>query len=186
MELESIIQSIYPISKNASNRIEDLVKVIVVKKNEIILNADKVENKMYFVKSGIVRAFSIVDGKEITFWFGKEGDVALSMQSYIHKLHGYEYLQVLEESELYEITITELQNLYEKDIEISNWGRKLAENELVKTEERFINIITKSAVERYHYLLNNQPEIISRIQLSYIASYLGIAQASLSRIRNMI
>ena len=64
--------------------------------------------------------------------------------------------------------------------------RKKAENELVKTEERFINIITKSAVERYHYLLNNQPEIISRIQLSYIASYIGIAQASLSRIRNMI
>ena len=76
-----------------------------------------------------------------------------------------------------------LHELFGKDIHISNWGRKFAEQELLKTEERFISRQLKTSTERYRELMNNNPDLLQRVQLGYIASYLGITQVSLSRIR---
>ncbi|MEG2100855.1 MAG: Crp/Fnr family transcriptional regulator, partial [Flavobacterium sp.] len=76
-----------------------------------------------------------------------------------------------------------LQKLFEIDIHIANWGRKFAEKELIKTEERLISHQFSNATERYLELLQNNPQLIQRVQLGYIASYLGISQVSLSRIR---
>jgi len=92
----------------------------------------------------------------------------------------------LEYCTLYQLKIDDLRQLFETDIHIANWGRKLAEKELVKTEELFISRQFRTASQRYEELLTKQPEIIKRVQLGYIASYLGITQVSLSRIRSEI
>ena len=76
-----------------------------------------------------------------------------------------------------------MQNLFYKDINIANWGRRFAEQELIKTEERLISRQFSNATERYKELLENNPDLLLRIQFGYIASYLGITQVSLSRIR---
>jgi len=73
--------------------------------------------------------------------------------------------------------------LYNSDIQVANWGRKFAEQELVKIEERFISRQCKTAVERYRELIGNDPDLLQRVQLIHIASYLGITPVSLSRIR---
>ncbi len=89
----------------------------------------------------------------------------------------------MEDSVLYRIANSTLQELYLHYIGLSNWGRKLAELELIKTEERLINRQFKTAAERYHELISNAPSLIKRVQLGHIASYLGITQVTLSRIR---
>ncbi len=75
---------------------------------------------------------------------------------------------------------------YATNLEIANWGRKLAEIELIKTEERFISRQLGTAIDRYKKLLEENPSLINRVQLGYIASYLGISQVTLSRIRTEI
>ena len=107
----------------------------------------------------------------------------ISMKSYTQDEKGYEDIELLEDCELYELKKEDLQKLFDSDIHISNWGRKFAEIELVKTEERLISRQFKNATDRYLELLTNHPELIRRIQLGHIASYLGITQVSLSRIR---
>lgn len=94
-----------------------------------------------------------------------------------------EDIELLEDCELYELKIQNLQKLFEKDIFIANWGRRFAEQELIKTEERLISRQFRTARERYKELLKNNSDLIQRVQLGHIASYLGITQVSLSRIR---
>ncbi len=105
------------------------------------------------------------------------------MRSYVENKPGYENIELLEACELYELKIDNLRKLYQQDIHIANWGRRLAEQELIKTEERLISRQVRAAGERYKDLMKQHPEFLQRIQLGYIASYLGITQVSLSRIR---
>jgi CRP-like cAMP-binding protein len=106
------------------------------------------------------------------------------MKNYVENQKGYETIELLEPCELYEIQTEDLRKLFNSDIHIANWGRKFAEQELIKVEERFIFRQCKTALERYKDLINNDPALLQRVQLAYIASYLGITPVSLSRIRS--
>lgn len=186
MEIEQILDQISPLSSQSIQLIADKIQLIRLSKNTTLIDADKVEKKLYFIKKGIVRAYTIDDGKEITFWFGKEGDLILTMRSYVENKIGYETIELMEDCELYEIKSSDLQLFYATNLEIANWGRKLAEIELIKTEERFVSRQLGTAIDRYKKLLEENPSLINRVQLGYIASYLGISQVTLSRIRTEI
>ncbi|MDR6405645.1 CRP-like cAMP-binding protein [Chryseobacterium ginsenosidimutans] len=152
-------------------------------KNFCLMEADKVIPHIYFIKKGIVRAYASADDKDITFWFGIEGETIVSMKSYVENKPGYENIELLENCELYKLETESLRKLFNEDIHIANWGRKFAERELVKTEELIISRQFKTALERYKDLIKHKPILLQRIQLGHIASYLGITQVSLSRIR---
>ncbi len=152
-------------------------------KGHILFEADKIEKNIYFIKKGIARAYSYSEENQITFWFGKEGDPIVSMKSYVSNEKGYEDVELLEDCVLYELKTEKMHTLYEQDIQIANWGRKFAELELIKSEKRLISLQFENATQRYAALIKNNPSLLLRVQLSYIASYLGITQISLSRIR---
>lgn len=186
MNIEQIINTIFPLPKESLRLLKTLITEIEFPKDSIILKAGKVEKNLFFLKKGIVRAFKPQENQDVTFWFGKEGDVVLPMKSYVENGKNYENIQLLEDCVLFELKIEDLKKLFETDIHIANWGRKLAEKELMKTEELFISRQFRTASQRYEELIRDQPEILKRVQLGYIASYLGITQVSLSRIRSEI
>lgn len=183
MNIDTILDQIFPLSEHSKSVLKNLISEIDFPKDSIIIKAGKVEKTIYFIKKGIVRAFVPQENQDVTFWFGKEGDVVLPMKSYVGNDNNYENIQLLEDSVMYQLEIASLRELFETDIHIANWGRKLAEKELVKTEELFISRQFRTASQRYLELLSEQPEILQRVQLGYIASFLGITQVSLSRIR---
>jgi CRP-like cAMP-binding protein len=183
MEIFQILNQIYPLSENSKLKIQNCIEEVHYSKGHHLIKAEKMEKSIYFIKKGIARAYSNRDNNEVTFWFGLEGDILLSLKSYVMNQKGYEDIELLEDCELYQLKTEYLQTLFETDINIANWGRKLAEKELVKTEERLISRQFRVAAERYKELITNNPDLIQRIQLGYIASYLGITQVSLSRIR---
>jgi len=183
MLLDDIINDIYPLPIGSLKKLQDIVTEVIYPKGYLLLEADKIERSLYFIKKGIARAYSNLKDTEITFWFGTEGETIISMRSYIEDKKGYENIELLEDCTLYEMNTNDLKQLFESDIHITNWGRKLAEKELIKTEERMINREFRTASDRYHELMLEQPQLLKRVQLGYIASYLGITQVSLSRIR---
>ncbi|MCC9044073.1 Crp/Fnr family transcriptional regulator [Myroides sp. M-43] len=184
MNLEQIIDNIYPLSKPAKDKLIAIFTEITFPKNYLLSEYEKHENYFYFIKSGLVRAYALQEDRELTFWFGTDGDPALSMYNYILNRPSYETIDLIEDSALYFTKNSQLEKLYTSDIEIANWGRKFAEIELLKTEERSITRQIKSAKERYNDLLENEPHLLNRVPLKYIASFLGITQVSLSRIRS--
>ncbi|MCP2025501.1 CRP-like cAMP-binding protein [Flavobacterium sp. HSC-32F16] len=183
MDISSILDHIYQLPEQSKKGLLLTINLITYRKGHIILKAGKVESSIYFIKKGIVRAYINEGNNDVTFWFGKEGETIISMKSYVENQNGYENIELLEDCELYELKTADLERLFNSDIHIANWGRKFAEKELIKTEERLIPKLFKNASERYLDLITNHPELIKRIQLGHIASYLGITQVSLSRIR---
>lgn len=156
---------------------------IEVRKGTTVITAQKIERYVYFIESGIARAYKETEKGETTIWFGGIGDVMISFLSFFKNEPGYENIEVLEDSVLYRISSVQLQRLYGQYIHIANWGRKFAEQELIKTEQRFMDLQFKTATARYRDLLTHSPNILKQVQLGYVASYLGITQVSLSRIR---
>ncbi|MCM1036009.1 MAG: cyclic nucleotide-binding domain-containing protein [Bacteroides sp.] len=119
-------------------KIEMAATRLTVPRGKCIVTAGTVCRHVYFVAGGAVRAFCYAKGREITFWIGEEGSVALSMQSYIDGTAGYESIVTLEDSILYRISVDALHSLYSSDLSIANWGRKFAEKEILRAEQALI------------------------------------------------
>ena len=183
MDILEIINSIYQMPQSSMDKLIKHLSKVTYPKGFLILEAGKVETNVFFLEKGIARAYIPVDGKEITFWIGKEGATIVSLKSYVSNQQGYETMELMEDSILYVLKRSDLYELFKEDIHIANWGRKFAELEFLQTEERLIPLLFTTASERYKILLENNPDLLQRMPLECLASYLGITPVSLSRIR---
>ena len=127
-----------------------------------------------------------MEGKEITHWFGFENDFVTSFHSFITQKPAVENIQLLEGSILWAISKETLSGLFNKHHEIERLVRIVYEKYYIRLEERFVNAQFKTATERYENLLLQTPHILERMPLGHIASYLGISQETLSRIRSKL
>ncbi len=186
MQLQAILDSIYILPEQSKARLEAAFSEVRYPRGHVLLRPGKIETMLYFIGSGSGRAYAEQGEGETTFWFGIEGAALLSMNNYVHGRPSYEHVDLLEASLLYAIPMPELKRLFLEDLAIANWGRVFAEQELIRTEERLISRQFRTAEDRYLELLQRHPEILLRVPLRHIASYLGITPISLSRIRRKI
>lgn len=184
--MENIIRKIrtyYPVSNEALEALVSLFERVVFPSKTIIIHAGKLDRKVYFIEKGITRSYVLHNGKQLTTWFSKEGDAACgSWDLYRHKA-GFEYVETLEETTVYSISVEQLDELYRSYIDLANWMRVLQQENFLRLQDMHIRRLSWPAQERYEYLTRECPEIIRRANLGYIASFLGITQQSLSRIR---
>lgn len=184
MTSHEIIRSIYHNMPEASlNLLAGEMDKVSYPRGTQILKSGNVERSVFFVRKGIVRAFIEHESRQITFWFGMEGATVVSLKSYINGMPGYETIECIEDTSLYMLRRDVLERLFQEDVNIANWGRKFAETEFLKAEEKFIPMLFTTAGERYEALLKKQPELLRRVSQECLASYLGVTAQSLSRIR---
>lgn len=186
MDLETIINGIYRLPSESLAAFKVCFEEKHYYKGALLYKQNAKANAIYFVKEGLVRAFARRGKKQITFWLGFEGELAFPIQSVFSGTEEYAGIELLEDSVIYEISLLRLQELYRTDIHIANWGRKYAEYACIVAEKQFISRQFRTSLERYCDLLEKRPEIIRRVPLGIIASYLGITQVNLSRIRAMV
>lgn len=172
------------LSDDAQIALRDSFTKISISKNEFLLTQGQVCRHLYFLEKGALRGFYNLDGKEITHWFSFENDFVTSFHSFITHKAAVENIQLLEGSILWAISKETLTNLLNQYHEIERLMRIAYEKYYIRLEERFVNAQFKTASERYENLLLQTPHIIERVPLGYIASYLGISQETLSRIRS--
>lgn len=153
-------------------------------KNEYLVKEGNVCRHLYFLQQGALRGYYNLDGKEITHWFAFEQDFVTSFHSFITRQPAVENIQLIEGSILWSITKEKLTRLLNEYHEIERLVRIAYENYYIRLEERYVNAQFKTATERYQELLLQSPHIIERVPLGAIASYLGISQETLSRIRS--
>jgi CRP-like cAMP-binding protein len=122
----------------------------------------------------------------VTHWFSLAPDFFTSFHSFITLKPAVENIQLMEPSVLWSISKEQLSGLMQKYHEIERLVRIAYEGYYIRLEERFVNAQFKTATERYLDLLEQSPHILDRMPLGYIASYLGISQETLSRIRSRI
>lgn len=157
---------------------------MVLSKNDYLVFEGQLCRYLYFLQHGALRGFYNLDGKEITYWFAFEDDFVTSFHSFITQQPAIENIQLLEGSVLWAISKDNLSRLMNQHHDLERLVRVAYEKYYLRLEERFVNAQFKTATERYQNLLVQTPHIIERVPLGYIASYLGISQETLSRIRS--
>ncbi|MBL0330125.1 MAG: Crp/Fnr family transcriptional regulator [Bacteroidetes bacterium] len=183
MTFLSHLSSVLSVSKSLEKELSQLTKQIHVSKNNTIVEIDSRCNDLYFVEKGLLRGFYLDDGKEITNWFAQEGEFATCFYAFVSKQPSFETIEALEDSVLTQVSFSALQQLYIQFPETERLGRIITENYYIKLEERLLSLQFKTAKERYQNFLLSKPSLLQRTSLGQIASYLGITQETLSRIR---
>ncbi|PRD46668.1 Crp/Fnr family transcriptional regulator [Sphingobacterium haloxyli] len=183
MDALTIIRRIAPLKAEDQQALLILFEEVTFKKHDNIIETGKNSRYLYFLKTGSCRIFYYKEHREVILDFAFPGDALISLNSYVHGKPGYETIQSLEPVTAYRIHVAQLQSLFANTLGIANWGRKLAEVETLKIEYRLMSKLFKTASESYQDLLNRAPELVKQIKLGFIASYLGISQVTLSRIR---
>lgn len=173
------------LSKEAENAISEIAKEMTIKKNALLQPIGHTCKTIYFIKKGVARIYYFKDGIDITESFSFENNIIARVESLFTGNPSRKAIQILEDSELIAINSTQLFKLYDKYPEIERLFRLIFESAYVNTVDRIEGIQFHSAEERYKALMIEAPDVIKRIPLKYIASYLGITQVSLSRIRGI-
>ena len=138
----------------------------------------------YFIEKGMTRSYWLVDGEEFTTSFAYDGCIVFSMDELYYNEVSQEFVETLEEVEAYRILITDLRRLWETNLELSNWGRIIHQNEYRRLHQSHKDRLSLSAAERYLNFIKQFPDVCQRCNLGYIASYLGITLPTLSRLRS--
>lgn len=158
----------------------------VAKKNAVVLEPGKAVKKMFFLKKGLMRGYKWVDGKEYTHHFYSSGWFATDFHSFLTGAQSELHITCLEECTFVEFNKSELERAYESSHSLERLGRVVAEKAYLATVEKLANMQLHNLAEKYELLIRSNPEIIQRVPQKYIASYLGVSEQSLSRIKRQV
>lgn len=186
-EITDFLGSIAPIPQPCVNTIHGMLVIDELPKKEILLMQGQISDRVYFIRSGLVRSFYIDDtGAERTGWFMKEQDVIASPRSFFNREPSNEYIETLEPTIAGSISYAELESLYDEFPEFNRVGRIINQqyNVLAVTRAELLRI--SNATIRYQTFVENNPALVekNRVATRYIATYLGIDEAHLYKIKN--
>jgi CRP-like cAMP-binding protein len=154
------------------------------RKGEFLLKEKQIAKEYYCVESGTIRAFAIdTNGNQITTNFFSKNEIAIEPSSLFLNEKTKENIQALTDCVCWKIKFEDFQKLFQTVPYFSDWGRLWMTKELLNSKQRSISIITDSAKERYLEFKKSKPDATLHAPLKHIASYLGITDSTLSKIR---
>jgi CRP-like cAMP-binding protein len=167
------------------DKIVTCFKAKTAKRNTILLSGGEICKELYFVESGCIRTYYITEhGHEKTRYVAFDGAIATSISSFISQKPSFEFVDTLEDSELYVISH---KNFYHLVSEYPPWGdfyRMLLEMAYLYQNKKIEDLVTLSARQRYDKILAETPFFIQRLSNKILASYLDITQETLSRLKS--
>lgn len=181
--MKEIIQSHLNIDEETYQAFEQLSELREYNKNEILSRPGKTVRHIYFLDAGLLRAYRIHEGIEFTHYFINDRWFFTDYTSYLNGSPGMLYLQALSACRCYRFTKTSFDELLRAHPVFERLGRIIAEQAYLRTAERTVEFQTSSLQERYHRLVKRNPELFREVPQKYIASYLGVTEQSLSRIK---
>ena len=187
MSKETLIRSLLSsnlVSQSGAVEIADQFNHKIVLKNQPHLTAGKISDEYLFLEGGYMRAFAHdTEGNEVTTRFYSPSQMIFEVSSFFNRTRSKENIFALTDCEGWYITYEQLNGLFHKLPEFREMGRSILVRELAQLKTRMLSVITETAEERYEQLLKTNPQIFQHAPLKNIASYLGITDTSLSRIR---
>lgn len=179
MELEKKLRESGELPDECIARLMENTDQVSFASGEVIVNEGSRNGYVYFVEKGAVRGYVLRNGKEVTLFFGFEGDRIDTGFGPVCPL----IVETLEQTRLWKISRSRLEKLCEKSPQLANWGRRAAERKLSEYERYFTDYFWADKGTQYLILLRDYPGLLQRVSLKSLASYLNVTPQSLSRIR---
>jgi len=177
------LQQRYCLSDLAIKELVILFKPVTVKKKEIFVQPGLNERYVFFVCTGLTRAFLTREEKNYTAFFSFENEMLDASPISTGKTTQSISCEAVEDSLLYRAPKLALENLFQTSLELSNWNRKLLEERIAYFNNYFLNYFYEEKSVQYKKFLEEYPQLIQRVALKDLATYLNVTPQSLSRIR---
>lgn len=187
MDFPTLLKEIYPISDEAIAEITPYVETRSLSAGEFLIRQGEVAGHVYLVKGGAFRNYSTFDERETTRWFGIEGDVFTSMFSFSRGEGAMSSVVALIDSEVYQLPIDVAKKIVVENKEWAVWAAQYCLDGLYQLERRYTFLGTGDAYTRYKNLMKYKTfQLLNNVSLQVIATYLGVAPQTISRIRRRI
>lgn len=182
--LKKLLQDevIYQLTDELMNEFLKSMTEIHLKSREILISYGQVDDNIYVIKDGIIRYCYFDGDKEKTFGFGTPGSVSIQYHCYYMRQPSFFQLEACGESTVMKISKKEFDSLVARSLDFARWMLTMSSGQLYTNEVK-LSLINGMAKERFLSLMQNRPEIIARVPLRIIASYLGVTPSSLSRLK---
>lgn len=184
--LISFLTRFTPLSIDSQQALLAISHRQTLKKGHVLIKADMVADSIYVVEKGLARTYYYKDGRDVTDWLSAENQVVGSVVSFLTQKPDPRIVQLLEPSVVWAVPHRALEELYRRHHDIERLGRLLVSHGLVLMQHRFDDLHMATALERYERLITTMPTLIQRVPMGMLASYLGIAPETLSRVRAQV
>jgi CRP-like cAMP-binding protein len=156
-------------------------------KGEVFLEQGKIARQAAYIETGILRSGYVnAKGDDVTRCFCVANSFTTSYRSFVTQTPSEFAVTAMEDTRLLVIDYDDLQRLLIEDAAWAQIGRRVVEEEYFKQEKYTALLQNDAAKAKYLDLMRHQPQIIQRVPVHYIASYLGVTRRTLSRIRQAI
>ena len=183
-QLKIILTSVTEFSDEEFRLIEPFIESISLKKNQIILDEGQYCSHIYLVESGSLRNCYNNDGLDVNLSFTFVNQFTTNFEAYLNQEPSKIIIQAMEKSVIWSINSRAIRRENPGNVNIATFIRRLAIRMLFGTEEHHNMMRMNAPADRYNYLLQKKPELIQKVSLANIASYIGITRETLSRIRS--
>lgn len=153
------------------------------KKGEIVHQAGQVCKHLYFVELGILRSYYLKNGKDITAHIAIDKGVISSIDSLMLGVQSRYTIEALEDSQVLEMHYLDMEEFLTNHPHHERTARFFTQEIYMELVERVESLLFNDAQEKYHRLIDRHPNLVQRVGLGHIASFLGITQETLSRVR---
>lgn len=178
------IKKFGPIDHQTKEKLMNHLKLKQLPKDSFFIEAGNYCNQIGFIKKGVFRIFYLdEEGNEVTRYFLSEKQFIVDLSAFNNKTPANDTIQALTDSEIIVLKRTSLEIFPSFFKEWNNILHKITENALLEKMHHRSNLVNQNATEKYINFLQQHPNLVHRIPLGHLASYLGIKQQSLSRIR---
>lgn len=154
-------------------------------RGSLLIEMGKRHAGAYYLLRGCARSFYLKDGLEVNTWFAFAGEPIASLQNYLGR-PAHETVELLEDARLIIIDMAAIKADLQHFPAVNMLILRMLEEYAAFLEERLYALQFSSSMDRYRYLLEREPELLQRVSLTHIASYLGISRETLSRMRGRI
>jgi CRP-like cAMP-binding protein len=185
-QLLGFLESVHPIGESLKTGLYKVVKSCKLKKHRLLLKEGQICRNIYFIHTGLLRCYYLLEETEVCTWFMRERDICVSVSSFYDQIAGYEYIQALEDCELYYISHSELEEIYRSHAQFNYTGRVLTIKYLKDWTRQMRILRMQKAEERYLQFRELEPELVQRVPQKYLAPFLGMQPETLSRIRKKL
>lgn len=182
-QLLARLNQLVPLNPPQQRALCGALQTVALPKDTVLLAAGEVCDRLYFVTEGVIRASCQVEGKDVTRWFCFEDHFAAAYFSFVYQQPSEDTITLLTDAKLISLSYTALQDLSKQDSIWIDLNRHLLEHYYIASLQRIMSFQTLSTAERYQALLADHPDIEEKVPLGQLASYLGMSQETLSRLR---
>lgn len=177
------IQTLHPLSKASEKALIEICTEHQFSKGKDVQTIGHTCKTIYFVKKGLLRIYYFKEDIDVTESFEFENAFVARAESLFSGKPSLKAIQAIEDTSLIAIDAKKLFQLFDLHPDLERLFRKIIEQSYVNTVNRLESLQFHTADERYHHLIKEHSEVLKRVPLKLIASYLGITAVSLSRIR---